>query len=122
MSRHHGDARLESADPLLSRWQRRIGIGFTFQSALAGAARAVESATRHPERDDFDVQSFSLMLDEPAGGVVAAGWLHFNSPDEARIDYVAADRNWRGHGLWQPPSSILWKATPESARGGYLKS
>ena len=61
------------------------------------------------ERDDLDVQSFSLMLPGLSGGVVAVGRLHLNSPDEARIrprgSWQELERPWAG----QPHSSRLWK-------------
>jgi hypothetical protein len=90
---------------LLSGWQRRIGIGFTFNLRWR-ELREPWNQPRGTERDDFDVQSFSLMLDEPSsGGAVAAGWLRFNSPDGVRVRCMALlIGNWRGHGL---PSRIL---------------
>ncbi len=53
---------------------------------------------RGSERDECDADSFHAALwdgDAP----VAAGRLHFNSPLEGQIRYMAVDPNWRGLGL-----------------------
>jgi hypothetical protein len=87
--------------------------------------RVLREPWNHPrgtERDDFDVQSFSLTLPGPSGGVVAAGRLHLNCPDKARI---------RPHGGWQESERpMAWAAAslealerhPKAENGGYLNS
>jgi predicted GNAT family N-acyltransferase len=54
---------------------------------------------RGSERDDFDAESFHLMLRDSSGAVVAVGRLHLNSPSEAQVRYMAVDEGLRGRGL-----------------------
>ena len=57
---------------------------------------------RGSERDEFDsaagAAEHALMLDED-GRAVAVGRLHFNSPAEAQIRYMAVHESARGSGL-----------------------
>lgn len=61
---------------------------------------------RGSERDALDSASFHAALwdgDLP----VAGGRLHFNSPAEAQVRYMAVDPNWQGKGLGARILSIL---------------
>ena len=51
------------------------------------------------ESDDFDVESFHLLVRDSIGTAVAVGRLHLNSPSEAQVRYMAVDEAWRGGGL-----------------------
>ena len=53
---------------------------------------------RGSERDALDSSSFHLLLKAPDGTAVAIGRLHFNSPEEAQVRYMAVDEAWRGRG------------------------
>jgi GNAT superfamily N-acetyltransferase len=51
------------------------------------------------ERDDLDATSYKLMFKIPGGRAVAVGRLHFNSPEEAQVRYMAVDPDWDRSGL-----------------------
>jgi GNAT superfamily N-acetyltransferase len=54
---------------------------------------------RGSERDDLDPTSYKLMLKTPGNRAVAVGRLHFNSPEEAQVRYMAVDPDWDRSGL-----------------------
>ena len=114
MSRHHGDARLDHLVLLLRALAKTDWHRFYFQSALA-ELREPWTQPRGAERDDFDVQSFSLMLDEASWRCRGSRPAAFELPDGGQgVRYMAVLIGiWSGHGRWQPPSSIFWKGTPK---------
>ncbi len=65
------------------------------------------------ERDELDLQSFHAAIWD---GVmpVAVGRLHFNSPLEAQVRYMAVDPNWQGQQLGSRILSLL-EARAQSA-------
>src|SRR3954447_21136396 len=54
---------------------------------------------RGSERDDLDAESYKLMFKTADGRAVAVGRLHFNSPEEAQVRYMAVDPDWNRSGL-----------------------
>ncbi len=54
---------------------------------------------RGSERDDLDQNAYKLMFQAPDGSAVAVGRLHFNSPEEAQVRYMAVDPNYERFGL-----------------------
>ncbi|RUO79933.1 GNAT family N-acetyltransferase [Idiomarina tyrosinivorans] len=50
------------------------------------------------EQDEYDQLSHHRMLVDDDGKVLAVGRLHFNSPEEAQIRYMAVDPDERGQG------------------------
>jgi ribosomal protein S18 acetylase RimI-like enzyme len=67
------------------------------------------------ERDDLDGTSYKLMFKEPDGQAVAVGRLHFNSPEEAQVRYMAVDPEWDRSGLG---SRILQELEAEARKRG----
>jgi predicted GNAT family N-acyltransferase len=51
------------------------------------------------ERDATDADSEHALIQDADGEPLAAGRLHFNSPDEAQIRYMAVAESARGQGL-----------------------
>jgi hypothetical protein len=51
------------------------------------------------ERDPADDDSLHLMLFDDGDQPLAVGRLHFNSPDEAQIRFLAVEEHHRGRGL-----------------------
>ncbi|MBA3485020.1 MAG: GNAT family N-acetyltransferase [Pirellulales bacterium] len=51
------------------------------------------------ERDATDAYSEHALIQAPDGEPLAIGRLHFNSPDEAQIRYMAVAESARGQGL-----------------------
>ncbi len=70
---------------------------------------------RGSERDDLDASSFKLMLKTPGDRAVAVGRLHFNSPEEAQVRYMAVDSEWARSGLG---SRILQGLEAEARKRG----
>ncbi len=70
---------------------------------------------RGSERDDLDPGSFKLMLKTPGDRAVAVGRLHFNSPEEAQVRYMAVDPEWDRSGLG---SRILQSLEDEARKRG----
>jgi GNAT superfamily N-acetyltransferase len=54
---------------------------------------------RGSERDDLEEQSVHAVVWAPTGEPLAVGRLHFNSPEEAQIRYMAVVETARGRGL-----------------------
>src|SRR5438105_3082800 len=93
MSRHHGDARLDHLVLLLRALAKTDWHRFYFQSALA-ELREPWTQPRGAERDDFDVQSFSLMLDEASWRCRGSRPAALNSPMGSRgALHGSVDRN-----------------------------
>ncbi len=67
------------------------------------------------ERDDLDDKAYKLMFQSPDGQAVAVGRLHFNSPEEAQVRYMAVDPAWDRSGLG---SRILQGLEAEARKGG----
>jgi N-acetylglutamate synthase-like GNAT family acetyltransferase len=70
---------------------------------------------RGSERDDLDATSYKLMLKTPADRAVAVGRLHFNSPEEAQVRFMAVDSEWNRSGLG---SRILQGLEAEARKRG----
>jgi ribosomal protein S18 acetylase RimI-like enzyme len=70
---------------------------------------------RGSERDELDAASYKLMFKKPDGQAVAVGRLHFNSPDEAQVRYMAVDPEWDRSGLG---SRILQGLEAEARKRG----
>jgi GNAT superfamily N-acetyltransferase len=70
---------------------------------------------RGSERDDLDPASYKLMFKTPIGQAVAVGRLHFNSPEEAQVRYMAVDPDWDRSGLG---SRILQGLEAEARKRG----
>jgi predicted GNAT family N-acyltransferase len=51
------------------------------------------------ERDATDADSEHALIQDADGAPLAAGRLHFNSPDEAQIRYMAVAESARGQGI-----------------------
>ncbi len=51
------------------------------------------------EQDDADADSEHALIQDADGAPLAAGRLHFNSPDEAQIRYMAVAQRTRGQRL-----------------------
>jgi predicted GNAT family N-acyltransferase len=51
------------------------------------------------ERDKLEGQARHLMVTAEAGNVIGVGRLHFNSPEEAQVRYMAVDEDCRGQGI-----------------------
>jgi GNAT superfamily N-acetyltransferase len=64
------------------------------------------------ERDDLDQSAHKLMFQTPDGQPVAVGRLHFNSPEEAQVRYMAVDPEYHRSGL----GSRMLQALEEEAR------
>ena len=54
---------------------------------------------RGSERDDSDASGYHLMIKDGQGKAVAVGRLHFNSPEEAQVRYMAVSPEWRRRGV-----------------------
>ncbi len=67
---------------------------------------------RGSERDDLDAESYKLMLKTPGDRAVAVGRLHFNSPEQAQVRYMAVDPEWDRSGL----GSRILKGLEDEAR------
>ena len=76
--------------------------------------RAPWGQPRGSERDSAEESAFHLLLLDLAGKALACGRLHFNSPDEARVRYVAVDEDVRGRGYGD---RILQALEAEAPRG-----
>ena len=50
------------------------------------------------ERDESDPSAFHLMLKTSSGEIAGVGRLHFNTPRQAQVRYMAVDPRWRGRG------------------------
>lgn len=61
--------------------------------------RAPWNQPRGSERDAQEDQGIHLMLCDPSRHAVAVGRLHFRSPGEGQIRYMAVDQAFAGHGL-----------------------
>ena len=61
--------------------------------------RAPWNQPRGSERDAQEDESIHLMLCDPSRHVVAVGRLHFRSPTEAQIRYMAVEQAFAGRGL-----------------------
>jgi ribosomal protein S18 acetylase RimI-like enzyme len=70
---------------------------------------------RGSERDDLDATSYKLMLKTPGDRAVAVGRLHFNSPEEAQVRYMAVEPEWDRSGLG---SRILQELESEARKRG----
>ena len=53
---------------------------------------------RGSERDSMDDSAVHLLLLDSARKPLACGRLHFNTPDEAQVRFMAVDENGRGRG------------------------
>ena len=49
--------------------------------------------------DSIEEESFHLMGIDEEGNVIASGRVHFNTPDEAQIRYMAVDDNFKRQGI-----------------------
>ena len=67
------------------------------------------------ERDDLDQNAYKLMFQAPDGRAVAVGRLHFNSPEEAQVRYMAVDPGLSRSGLG---SRILQGLEAEAIKRG----
>lgn len=54
---------------------------------------------RGSEKDDREDDSEHLMVAGPESQVLACGRLHFNSPDEAQVRFMAVEPNFQGQGF-----------------------
>ena len=83
-------------------------------STYGGGFCVLPGQPRGSERDSAEESAFHLLLLDLAGKALACGRLHFNSPDEARVRYVAVDEDVRGRGYggW-----ILQALEAEAPRG-----
>ncbi len=54
---------------------------------------------RGSERDEREEQSRHLMVTAGDGNVIGVGRLHFNTPQEAQIRYMAVHEDCRGQGI-----------------------
>ena len=61
--------------------------------------RAPWQQPRGSEQDDFESKSQHLMIANPGGQALAVGRLHFNSPSEAQIRFMAVEPAAQGRGL-----------------------
>ncbi len=61
--------------------------------------RAPWDQPRGSEKDDAESQSEHLMIADANGQLLAVGRLHFNSPSEAQVRYMAVDPSAQGRGL-----------------------
>lgn len=61
--------------------------------------RAAWNQPRGSERDAQEDQSIHVMLCDPSRHAVAVGRLHFRSPTEAQIRYMAVEEAFSGRGL-----------------------
>jgi N-acetylglutamate synthase-like GNAT family acetyltransferase len=60
--------------------------------------RAPWGSPRGSERDELETEAHHAMICGVDGNVLAVGRLHFNSPDEGQIRYMAVDEQSRGQG------------------------
>ncbi len=61
--------------------------------------RAPWDQPRGSEKDDREATSQHLMILGPDSRLIAVGRLHFNTPTEAQVRFMAVDPQFRGHGL-----------------------
>ena len=61
--------------------------------------RAPWDQPRGSEKDDVEETGDHLMIAGPNSRPLAIGRLHFNSPDEAQVRFMAVDREAQGKGL-----------------------
>jgi len=61
--------------------------------------RAAWDQPRGSEKDDREVDSEHLMIVGPDSHALAVGRLHFNTPDEAQVRFMAVDPQAQGRGL-----------------------
>jgi ribosomal protein S18 acetylase RimI-like enzyme len=61
--------------------------------------RAPWDQPRGSEKDDREADSQHLMIAGPDSRAIAVGRLHFNSPAEAQVRFMAVDPQSRGRGL-----------------------
>jgi predicted GNAT family N-acyltransferase len=54
---------------------------------------------RGSERDEREEQARHLMVTSADGNVIGVGRLHFNSPEEAQVRFMAVDEDCRGQGI-----------------------
>jgi GNAT superfamily N-acetyltransferase len=61
--------------------------------------RAPWNQPRGSERDALESESVHLLASIPNGAVSGVGRLHFNSPHQAQIRFMAVAENFRGQGI-----------------------
>jgi N-acetylglutamate synthase-like GNAT family acetyltransferase len=54
---------------------------------------------RGSERDEREAGAVHLMVCADDGNVIGVGRLHFNSPEEAQVRFMAVDEDCRGQGI-----------------------
>ncbi len=70
------------------------------------------------EKDEREADSQHFMIVGPDGEAVAVGRLHFNSPDEAQVRFMAVAPEARGRGL----GSAILRACEDGARATGARS
>ena len=74
--------------------------------------RAPWDQPRGSEKDDREADSKHLMIVGPGSRAIAVGRLHFNSPTEAQVRFMAVDPQSRGRGL----GSLILREFEDRAR------
>lgn len=78
--------------------------------------RAPWNQPRGSERDDQEDQSIHLMICDRDRRALAAGRLHFRSPAEAQVRYMAVDEAFAGRGLgWKVLRELECRAASAGA-------
>ncbi len=67
------------------------------------------------ERDDLDASSIHVAIEDGAGATIAVGRLHFNTPAEAQIRYMAVHPGHRQRGMG---SAVLQALERHAWEGG----
>ena len=57
------------------------------------------SQPRGSERDERETGAVHLMVSADDGNVIGVGRLHFNTPEEAQVRFMAVDEDCRGQGI-----------------------
>jgi GNAT superfamily N-acetyltransferase len=95
--------------------------------------RAPWEQPRGSERDERDPESIHLLALDPVGNAVGAGRLHFNSPSEAQVRFMAVEEHQRGKGIgsvilrelerraWARGASLVVLDARDSAVGFYAR-
>lgn len=69
---------------------------------------------RGSERDDRETDSQHIMVCADGGNVIGVGRVHFNSPEEAQIRFMAVHEDCRGQGI----GTLILTALEDRARAG----
>jgi predicted GNAT family N-acyltransferase len=80
--------------------------------------RAPWDQPRGSEKDDREADSQHLMIVAPDSRAIAVGRLHFNSPAEAQVRFMAVDPQSRGRGL----GSLILREFEDRARAAGARS